>query len=221
MNSELTSVERRAARHAALADPVRLRIVDLLETGDLSPQELLARLGLASNLLSHHLKVLERADVVLRTRSEGDRRRTYVSLHPGSADPESRSTALRASRVVFVCTANSARSQLAEHLWRTRSDVPVASAGTTPAPAVAPGAVAVGAHHGLDLTHATPKLLTDIHHDGDVLITVCDSAHESLARADLHWSVPDPVAASAPEAFERTYAHLARRIDGLLPHLAA
>jgi protein-tyrosine-phosphatase len=128
---------------------------------------------------------------------------------------------LTASRIVFVCTANSARSQLAEHLWRTRSDVPVASAGTVPATAVAPGAVAVAADHGMDLSGATPKLLSDIHHDGDVLISVCDSAHELLTHTDLHWSIPDPVAAGTPDAFEQTYQHLTRRIDGLLPHLAA
>lgn len=221
MNDEQTDLERRAARHAALADPARLQIVDLLETGDLSPLELLARINIASNLLSHHLKVLERAGIVIRSRSEGDRRRTYVSLSPDAAGPISGSTVLTAPRVVFVCTANSARSQLAEHLWRTRSDVPAASAGTTPSPAVAPGAIAVAARHGLDLHDAAPKLLADIRHDDDLLISVCDNAHEALERTDLHWSVPDPVPSNTADAFEKTYRHLARRIDGLLPHLAA
>ncbi|WP_295790097.1 helix-turn-helix domain-containing protein [uncultured Microbacterium sp.] len=221
MNGEQTDLARRAARHAALADPARLQIIDLLETGDLSPLEMLARINIASNLLSHHLKVLERAGIIVRSRSEGDRRRTYVSLSPDAAGPISGSTVLTAPRVVFVCTANSARSQLAEHLWRTRSDVPAASAGTTPSPAVAPGAIAVAARHGLDLHDATPKLLADIRHDDDLLISVCDNAHEALDRTDLHWSVPDPVPSNTADAFEKTYRHLARRIDGLLPHLAA
>ncbi|MFJ4037970.1 hypothetical protein ACIPVB_07775 [Microbacterium sp. NPDC090007] len=57
--------------------------------------------------------------------------------------------------------------------------------------------------------------------DDDMLISVCDSAHELLDRTQLHWSIPDPVSATAPDAFEQTYQHLARRIDGLLPQLAA
>lgn len=221
MNSEQTDRERRAARYAALADPARLHILDLLAAGDLAPQELLTRLGMTSNLLSHHLKVLERAGIVARTRSEGDRRRTYVSLRREPEGVSASSTTLRASRIVFVCTANSARSQLAEHLWRTRSTIPVASAGTVPAPAVAAGAIAVAAEHGIDLSPATPKLLSDIRLNDDMLISVCDSAHEFLDHTQLHWSIPDPVAASTPDAFEQTYQHLARRIDGLLPQLAA
>lgn len=220
MNDEQTDLVRRAARHAALADPARLQIVDLLETGDLSPHELLARLGIASNLLSHHLKVLERAGIIGRSRSEGDRRRTYVSLRSESPS-SSRGAHLTTPRVMFVCSANSARSQLAEHLWRTRSRVPAASAGTVPSTSVAPGAIAVAARHGLDLRGATPKLLADVHHDGDLLISVCDNAHEALDETDLHWSVPDPVRSNSADAFEETYRHLARRIDGLLPHLAA
>ncbi len=221
MNSEQTDREQRAARYAALADPARLHILDLLTAGDLSPQELLTRLGMTSNLLSHHLKVLERAGIVARTRSEGDGRRTYVSLQREPEGVSASRATLRARRIVFVCTANSARSQLAEHLWRTRSTIPVASAGTIPAPAVAAGAIAVAAEHGIDLSRATPKLLSDVRHNDDTLISVCDSAHEFLEHTQLHWSIPDPVAVSAPDAFEQTYQHLVRRINGLLPQLAA
>ena len=53
------SVESRAARHAALGDPVRLAIVDELAVSDLAPVELHERIGIASNLLAHHLDVLE------------------------------------------------------------------------------------------------------------------------------------------------------------------
>ena len=51
------SLESRAARHAALGDPVRLAIVDELAVSDLAPVELQERFGLASNLLAHHLDV--------------------------------------------------------------------------------------------------------------------------------------------------------------------
>ena len=76
----MVSVERRAAVHAALGEPVRLAIVDRLGPGDASPGELAEAVGLGSNLLAHHLKVLEEAGVIRRVRSEGDRRRSYVQL---------------------------------------------------------------------------------------------------------------------------------------------
>jgi len=74
----------RAARYAALADPVRLRIIDLLTLGDVAPVELQAELGISSSLLAHHLNLLEREGMLVRTRSEADRRRTYLHLAPGA-----------------------------------------------------------------------------------------------------------------------------------------
>ena len=77
---------RRVVMHAALADLARLRITDLLADGDASPSELAAVLAMPSNLLAHHLRVLEEAGLVMRRRSEGDRRRTYLHLVPGAVD---------------------------------------------------------------------------------------------------------------------------------------
>src|SRR2546429_468684 len=77
---------RRATVHAALADPARLQITDTLLAGDASPSELAAMLAMPSNLLAHHLHVLEQAGVITRRRSEGDRRRTYLRLVPGTLD---------------------------------------------------------------------------------------------------------------------------------------
>ena len=76
----------RVAKHAALADPARLRIVDLLTLGDLSPTELQAELGMPSNLLSHHLRTLEEAGLTTRHRSEADRRRSYIRLAAGALE---------------------------------------------------------------------------------------------------------------------------------------
>ena len=79
MNTERTDqVEARAARHAALGDPSRLRIVDLLTLGDLSPTEIRVALGLPSNLVTHHLNVLESVGMVSRSRSEADKRRSLA-----------------------------------------------------------------------------------------------------------------------------------------------
>ena len=211
----------RAARHAALADVARLRIVDALAVGDLSPHELGERLGLASNLLAHHLKVLENAGLIERRRSEGDGRRSYVRPVAEAVPAGRQDAELLAPRVVFVCTANSARSQLAEHLWRAHTSIDVASAGTLPAEGVAPGAVAVAAAHGLDLADARPRTLDDITRPADLRITVCDRARESLASTDLHWSIPDPVRIGTRDAFESAFDEISHRIDALLPHVRA
>src|SRR4051812_28718981 len=84
MNTERISLQRRAARHAALADVVRLTVIDELALGDHSPSELQSILDVPSNLLAHHLNVLEQAGMVVRRRSEGDRRRTYLTLADSS-----------------------------------------------------------------------------------------------------------------------------------------
>src|SRR5215470_16565176 len=120
-NSEL---ERRAIMHAALADTARLQITDTLLTGDASPSELAAMLAMPSNLLAHHLHVLEQAGIIARRRSDGDRRRTYLQLIPGALESLTHPAARMARRVLFVCTANSARSHLAAALWRRTSGLP-------------------------------------------------------------------------------------------------
>jgi ArsR family transcriptional regulator, arsenate/arsenite/antimonite-responsive transcriptional repressor / arsenate reductase (thioredoxin) len=219
LNSEL---HRRAALHGALADPARLRIVDTLLVGDASPSELAGLLEIPSNLLAHHVKVLESAGLVVRARSEGDRRRSYLRL-VGSALDDLRPPAVpKAPRVLFVCTANSARSHLAAALWRQACDIPAASAGTHPAQDIAPGAIATAARHRLDLPRVRPRQVADILTDEDLVVTVCDRAHEELhLKSAIHWSVPDPVQDGSPEAFDRAFEELRRRIQSLAPALEA
>ena len=120
-------MERRVAWHAALADTARLRIVDLLALGDRSPGELRSDLGIASNLLAHHLGVLDAEGIIARTRSEGDRRRNYVRLADHTAVGTGTGLVLQAERVVFVCTGNSARSPLAAAIWAQIDSSPGAS----------------------------------------------------------------------------------------------
>jgi ArsR family transcriptional regulator, arsenate/arsenite/antimonite-responsive transcriptional repressor / arsenate reductase (thioredoxin) len=212
----------RAAMHAALADPARLAIIDTLTDGDASPSELAAMLAMPSNLLAHHLRVLQQAGLVARHRSEGDRRRSYLRLIPGSLDQLAGPPARSARRLLFVCTANSARSHLAAALWRQASSVPAVSAGTRPAAAVDPGAIAAAGRRGLPLPRLRPRHLRDVRHDGDLIVTVCDRAHEELAAlAAVHWSVPDPVRAGAPEGFDAALDELDRRVRLLAPRLAA
>jgi ArsR family transcriptional regulator, arsenate/arsenite/antimonite-responsive transcriptional repressor / arsenate reductase (thioredoxin) len=216
----------RAAVHAALGEPGRLAVVELLLLGEASPSELQQRLGMPSNLLAHHLRVLEGAGLVARHRSEGDRRRSYVALVPGAvaAAELTGPSVAGAARVVFVCTHNSARSQLAAALWRDASPVPVASAGTRPAARVHPGALAAAGRRHLALVPVPPRHVDEVLDDGDLVVTVCDSAHEELTgsalapdRPALHWSIPDPVRTGEPAAFDRVVDELTDRIARLTP----
>jgi ArsR family transcriptional regulator, arsenate/arsenite/antimonite-responsive transcriptional repressor / arsenate reductase (thioredoxin) len=124
--------------------------------------------------------------------------------------------------VLFVCTANSARSHLAAALWRRASTVPAVSAGTHPAAAIDPGAIAAASRHGLPLPRLRPRHISEVRQHGDLIITVCDLAHEELGEAmAVHWSVPDPVPADDPCSFDAALAQLADRVGRLAPRLAA
>jgi ArsR family transcriptional regulator, arsenate/arsenite/antimonite-responsive transcriptional repressor / arsenate reductase (thioredoxin) len=204
---------------AALADPVRLYVADALALGDRSPGDLARDLDISGNLLAHHLNVLEEAGVIRRLRSEADRRRSYVQLIPGALDDLIRvGPRPKAPRVVFVCTHNSARSQMASALWRSQSEVPVTSAGTHPATRINPGAVAVARRHGLRIRRARPAHVSDVLDTHDYIVSVCDSAHEELESSDIphvHWSVPDPVPAGTDVAFEQAFTEVERRVHRL------
>ena len=221
----MVSIGRRAAVHAALGEPVRLAIVDRLGPGDASPGELGEAVGVGSNLLAHHLKVLDEAGVIRRVRSEGDKRRNYVKLclddpvvwAAAQAGLANLFPAGAVPRVVFVCTANSARSQLAAARWNAISPVPAASAGTHPALRVHPRASRTGRRHGLALGRIKPVGLQEVVRDGDLVVAVCDNVHEELdpGRERLHWSIPDPVRVDTDDAFEAAYADISRRVERL------
>jgi protein-tyrosine-phosphatase len=126
-------------------------------------------------------------------------------------------------RVLFLCTGNSARSQIAEgllhHIGGSRFQV--YSAGTSPRPQVHPMAVRVMAEEGIDIRRQHPK---DLQHfvmqRFDYVITVCDRAKEScpvLPGAEMiHWSFPDPAEAEGEEAqheaFYRTLVEMKKRV---------
>lgn len=217
MNAEQNAaLGARAAIHAALGDPTRLRIVDTLLIGDASPSELAGALDLPSNLVAHHLKALESAGLVTRHRSEGDGRRAYLRLARDVMARLGPSTLNPPDRVVFVCTANSARSHLAAALWRDASEIPAASAGTHPADAIDPGAIVAAQRHRLDMPVIAPQRLDDVETPGDLVVTVCDLAHEELGtKAPVHWSVPDPARSGTTAAFDAAYDDLSERVAEL------
>lgn len=213
------ALQARAKIHAALGEPARLAIVDLLALGDASPGEIGAHFGLPTNLVAHHLGVLQDAGVVGRSRSEGDARRTYVHLRAEALTGVTAGGSVAAVRVVFVCTRNSARSQLAAALWAQCSSVPATSAGTDPAQTVHPRAVAVARRHGVRLGRARTAHIDQVLRDDDLVIAVCDNAHEHLPASNgrLHWSVPDPAPVDTEDAFEAAFTDIAARIDRLSP----
>lgn len=208
---------------AALADPIRLGVVDALQGQDLSPASLAARLEIPGNLLAHHLGVLEQAGIITRRPSQHDRRRSYVQLVDGAFDgllPQP--GPLTAPRVVFVCTHNSARSVLAEALWRDVSEVPSASAGTSPAAQINPRALKAAERFGLTVKRQAPQSIDDVLRPDDVLVSVCDAVNEELgdvANERIHWSIADPASVGTDAAFAEVVRDLRHRTGNLAPRI--
>lgn len=220
--------QRWARGFAALADPTRLGVLELLRLQDLSPDALASRLGISGNLLAHHLKALQEAGLVRRQHSQHDRRRSYVQLTPESiaglgdvlnGGPEGLSgPRLAASRVVFVCTHNSARSILANALWREASEVPSASAGTSPAARINPGARRAAKALGLRIAQDLPRSIDEVLRPDDLVVSVCDAVNEELPglpNPRLHWSIADPSAVGTDDAFVAAAAQLRQRVERL------
>jgi protein-tyrosine-phosphatase len=122
---------------------------------------------------------------------------------------------------MFVCTRNSARSQLAAALWGQVSEIPSTSAGTHPADRIAQGAIDVARRHGVDLPEVPPRRLEGLD-GGDFVVTVCDNAHEELTGLNgVHWSVRDPLRINTEEAFENAFNDISSRISDLAPRMRA
>ena len=119
--------------------------------------------------------------------------------------------------MLFVCTANSARSQLASALWSARTGLTSQSAGTRPAQRVHPGAIDAARRAGITLDRAIPRQVGEIA-TGTQVVTVCDQAHEELDPAAdwWHWSIPDPVEIGTDAAFNAVVADLGARISTIL-----
>jgi ArsR family transcriptional regulator, arsenate/arsenite/antimonite-responsive transcriptional repressor / arsenate reductase (thioredoxin) len=225
MSVESLGLQARARVHAALGEPARLAIVDALTLGDASPGEIAQLLEMPTNLVAHHVNVLEQAGVVVRSRSEGDQRRTYLRVVAESLAGSVSAPVLAVRRVVFVCTHNSARSQLAAALWPHRSRIPVASAGTRPASRIHPRAVRTARRHGLALDRDGKTFhAAEVIEGADLIVAVCDNAYEQLVREaipGLHWSVPDPAPVDTDAAFEAAFTDIAGRIDRLASALTS
>ena len=224
-----------------LADDTRWQLISELRRSDRQGGELGALLNLPQNLVSYHLGVLRQAGLVQAHRSGADARVVYYSLdlaalgaghaHIGAAMrlPLAGHPATQpAPTVFFLCTQNSARSQMAEGWLRHLSGgrIPVRSAGIAPQ-ALHPLALQVMAEAGVDIGYQQAKgfdALADIV--PNVVVTVCDLAREqcpewATSTHQLHWSIPDPVHTHGnPEAqaqiFRAVRDDLRQRVEGLL-----
>ena len=235
-----------------VAHPLRWRLLRELTRSDRAVSELTDRVGAPQNLVSYHLRRLRDGGLVSTRQSAADGRGAYYAidlagceqklhdaggaLHPALAVQPG---ALRdvpahrrpAQRVLFLCTGNSARSQIAEALLDQLSDgtIAVASAGSHPKP-LHPNAVRVMRSRGIDISANRTKHLDElVGQRFDLIITLCDRVREVCpdfpSQPELvHWSLPDPAAAGASNraslpAFEQTATELETRIRFLLPVL--
>jgi ArsR family transcriptional regulator, arsenate/arsenite/antimonite-responsive transcriptional repressor / arsenate reductase (thioredoxin) len=228
--------------------PLRWRLLRELARSDRRVGELCELAAQRQSLVSYHLRRLRDGGLVSARRSLADGRDTYyvlelarcgellvsagASLHPGLAPDvgshHGRDRGLARARVLFLCTGNSARSQMAEALAEQLSEgaVRAASAGSHPKP-LHPNAVRVMRARGIDLAGRRSKPLSEFTGQRfDYVISLCDRVREVCpefpgAPPVIHWSVRDPAREPGTEkqtlpAFERTAAELEMRIGFLL-----
>lgn len=237
------------------AHPLRWGILRELTRSDRAVWELTERVQQPQNLVSYHLRLLRDGGLVFPRRSAADGRDSYYAvdwtqcerqlratggaLHPAfllapAPPPPTRARARRPRRprVLFLCTGNSARSQMAEALVEHMSGGAVAgaSAGSHPKP-LHPNAVSVMRKRGIDISANRTKHLDEFASQRfGMVVTLCDRVREVCSEFPahpelVHWSIPDPAQAgvanrSSLPAFERTAAELETRIRFLLPLLA-
>ena len=236
-----------------LGHPHRWAILSHLAHSDRRVGELAQLVGQPQNLVSYHLRELRDAGLVSSRRSSFDARDTYyrldlgrcgallsdtaAALHPvlrlvpGGVTPSRRSG--RSPRVLFLCTGNSARSQMAAALLEHRSAqaVQARSAGSHPKP-LHPNAVRVMAERAIDISGNTTKHLRRYTRSHlDYVVTLCDKVREICPEfpakpATTHWSMSDPAAEGSTDeesypAFERTAKELETRVGQLIAQLFA
>lgn len=235
-----------------IGDDQRWRLLQELEKTDLRVGELVERLGSPQNLVSYHLAELRGAGLVSSRRSSADGRDTYYRFEIRrcgellAAAGAALAPALRLEirrvepgpyaphppRVLFLCTGNSARSQMAEALAEHVSggSARARSAGSHPKP-LHPNAVRVMAERGINISGRRTKHVDRfISSSFDRVITLCDKVREICPEfrgppVMAHWSMPDPAADADDEdsypAFVRTADELEERVRLLLSKLSA
>ncbi|MCU1364478.1 MAG: ArsR family transcriptional regulator [Ilumatobacteraceae bacterium] len=231
-----------------LSDPLRWQVVVELGRSDRRAGELVELTAKPQNLVSYHLAELRRAGLVTARRSSADGRDVYyrvdlsrcrellgeagLSLHPGIPSHRMQqgvTTSMCARpRVLFLCTGNSARSQIAEALIQHRSGgmVHARSAGSHPK-TLHPSAVRVLARRSIDISGRTAKPVTRFARSRfDRIVTLCDKVREICpefpgAPITSHWSIADPATAGDDDAIEAAFQRVTDEIDDRIGLLLA
>jgi protein-tyrosine-phosphatase len=229
---------------------LRWRLLRELARSDRIVHELTGLVGEPQNLVSYHLGKLRDGSLVSARRSSADRRDTYYgleltriggllsaaggALHPGLRliPPPRNGGALRPTRILFLCTGNSARSPMAEALARVKSGgaIEAVSAGSHPRP-IHPNAVRVMRdEYGIDLASHVCRSLDDfVGRRFDWVISLCDRVREVCPEfpdhpQTVHWSIANPATGDLDDVtyplFQRTAEDLATRVEFLLTQLA-
>ena len=225
--------------------PVRWLLLSELARSDRQVRELKALLGQPQSLVSYHLARLRTGGLVAMRRSSADRRDAYYSidlarcgelltatgtaLHPGLRLIPPPAGRIRApARVLFLCTGNSARSQMAQAILEQMAGgtVTAASAGSHPRP-LHPNAVRVMAEDGVDISGRPSRHLSVFAGQRfDYVISLCDRLREICPEFPgvaevIHWSIPDPGSGTgAYPAFRAVAADLRIRIRFLLARIS-
>ena len=232
-----------------MGDQQRWRLLQELAKSDLTVGELVERLGKPQNLVSYHLSELRKSGLVSSRRSSADGRDSYyrfevgrcaellhaagLALTPALRLQTDRHRPLPPTRrqpsVLFLCTGNSSRSQMAEALLEHLSGgaVRVRSAGSHPKPLHA-NAIRVMAERGIDISRRRAKHLDRFARGRfDRVITLCDKVREICPEfphspVATHWSMPDPavVEGGSYSAFVQIADELETRIKVLLTELS-
>jgi protein-tyrosine-phosphatase/DNA-binding transcriptional ArsR family regulator len=236
-------------------NPLRWRILAELAVSDRRVRELTAAIGEPQSLVSYHLGRLRDGGVVGVRRSSADGRDCYYSidlarcgemitaagaaLHPGlrlaTVDGGSGGpgvAARRVPRVLFLCTGNSARSQMAEAFLAEKAGprVRAFSAGSNPKQ-LHPNAVRVMRARGIDISTQRSKHLDQyVRLHFDHVITLCDRVREVCPELPghprvAHWSMPDPSSAGVTNrqtlpAFKQAADVIESRVRFLVPVIA-
>jgi protein-tyrosine-phosphatase/DNA-binding transcriptional ArsR family regulator len=228
----------------ALADDTRLAIIRLLALSDLRAGELVAHLQQPQNAVSYHLKHLRTVGLLRDRRSSADARDVYYSidharlqalymaagdvLHARTSDTEPTAGYDQAHplRVLFLCTHNSARSQIAEALARQLGGGQVEAFSAENQPTrLHPMTIETLHEIGIDPQGHTSKLMDQfVDQDFDYVITVCDRARESCPTfpgdpVQIHWSFLDPAAISDLDAQRQAFRTIRRELETRLRYL--
>jgi protein-tyrosine-phosphatase len=234
-----------------MSDPLRWQILVELGASDRRVGELVSLLDRPQNVVSYHLAELRRAGVATARRSSADGRDVYyradltrfrdliadvtASLHPGLSLVPDATDDLRIAghpELLFLCTGNSARSQIAEAIaiHRSHGQLGAESAGSHPK-TLHPNAVRVLAERGIDISdHSTKSLTQFTGRHFDRVVTLCDKVREVCpdfpgAPVSSHWSIPDPASSGTDDdtypAFVQVADDIEARVALLLTELAA